>query len=604
MKSFSLISFLNTLFFIICIYYTIETLSLLNIIPTLLWAPIAKRWVYTFPRDLCFILIFFYFFKYITFQKTIAYTKINSFFSFYSKNQKNNLYFFILFFILFIFYIYVLIIKHYFSFSTHIDLAIYGNACQNYLWSSVKQDLYLLSDHFEPLLILFSPLCSNYNPGIVLMMIQLSIFMIGGLGIYKLAKSLHFKKIYQTLLTFGYLLFIPIVNVIKWDFHLIVLCTGVLPWVFYFYNEKKYIYFSIFIIIFLCLKESASLIVITMAIFIFIDAYQKKDKKKYILSISLFIVASSLFYWIMHWVYPYFLGAESRYFSSPVSGRYSHLGGSLKEVLTTIFTNPSVIINTIFTERKMMYLFYILGPFSFIHILYPRYLLLVSAPFALNLLTNYLEQTGRAYHYDIEIQVILFITFLFIISDKKFKYHFYIIRTYFYKFTKNFIPTKKISYNNIRTVVILILVCGFSQKQFSVFLSQYTVHSNYDNIIKVIHNYIPKNASVMGGPDTILAHLFDYKKMYELCKDEDKSDYIVLFNYNDIVDYNNINPQLVYPKTLKCLYWSNKKDISKHIFFNLEDNYTLLSKNEIPNLFIFKKINQSKSIQNENSLIK
>ena len=597
-----LIGFINTIFIILCTYSILDILSFLYIIPPSLWVPFNKRYLSTFPRELSFILIFFYCFKYILFKQTMAYKSVTSFFSYYSHSHRKTLYLWVSFLFIFILYTYVFVFQHYYNFHTHIDLTIYGNACQNYLWSSIKQDLYLLSDHFEPLLILFSPLCNIYNPGLALMIVQLSFFMIGGLGIYKLAKSLRTTIFLQHLLTFAYILFLPIITVINADFHLATLCVGILPWVFYFYNEKKYLYFGIGILLFLCLKESESLIAITIAVFIFIDAYKNKDKHKYIISISLFVVAGSLFYWIMHWVYPHFLGHESHYFSGTVNGRYTHLGGSLKEVITTIFTNPGIILKTIFTLKKIVYVFCILVPFSFVHLLYPKYLLLVSVPFALNLLTNYPAQITRDYHYDIEIQVILFITFIFIISDRRFKYNFYRIRYYFSKLM-NYVGCKKaISYNHIRLVVIILLVGGFSQRQYSILVRKYSydhynamnssytmVKPRYDDVIKVIHRYIPSGSSVIGAPDTILSHLFHYRSLYELCKDEGKAGYIVLKDYEYIAEYNNQDPKLVYPKKVYCTYWSNRKDISNYILLDLEKDYIFLSKNEIPNLFIFKK---------------
>src|SRR5262245_9920567 len=113
----------------------------------------------------------------------------------------------------------VITLRH-MAFRTGMDLAIYGNACRGALFSTMKGDVWLFADHFEPVLILFTPLCRATSPVFVLLTAQTLAYGIGAFGMYRLAQVEGWAKLHCSLIAVGYITFYPLVTTVYYDFHL------------------------------------------------------------------------------------------------------------------------------------------------------------------------------------------------------------------------------------------------------------------------------------------------------------------------------------------------------------------------------------------------
>jgi hypothetical protein len=145
------------------------------------------------------------------------------------------------------------------SFQTGMDLVIYSNACRGALFSTVKGDVWLLADHFEPLLILFTPLCRAFTPALALLAVQTASFGVGAFGIHALARHQGWRPSLAWLAALLYLAFSGHVSMAYYDFHLLTLTLGLIPWLWWSVQAGRYGWVLALSLLYLGLKESAAL---------------------------------------------------------------------------------------------------------------------------------------------------------------------------------------------------------------------------------------------------------------------------------------------------------------------------------------------------------
>lgn len=289
----------------------------------------------------------------------------------------------------------------YMSFQAGMDLAIYANACRNGLYSTMKGDVWLFADHFEPLLWVFAPLCRRLDPALVLLWAQELGFGLGALGLYALARKRDWERSLAWLAGFVYLCFAGSVTVAYYDFHLLSLALAVVPWLWWALESERYLLAVLFALLYLCLKENVALSLVGLgAYLIFVGPAKRRW-----LGVGLAVVGAATFIVIMKVVYPLFRqGEETMYFAK----YYGHLGQNLGEFVHTLLTRPIYFVSTLFTRPKLDYFVDVLAPFVFLPIWQPRYLLPIAPALFVNMLSNDANLLSHAYHYEAEIYPALF----------------------------------------------------------------------------------------------------------------------------------------------------------------------------------------------------
>jgi uncharacterized membrane protein len=307
----------------------------------------------------------------------------------------------------------VVILRH-LSFQTGMDLAIYANACRGALFSTMKGDVWIFADHFEPVLLFFTPLCRVMSPSVALLIVQTVSFGVGAIGIYALAQRQGYRPSLAWLVAMLYLGFSSNVTLVYYDFHLLALTLGVIPWLWYAVAAERYGLLIGLALLYFGLKESVPLSLIGLGAYLL---FQARGEGKRI-GVGFIVFGLVSFAVIMKVVYPIFRhGEETMYFAK----YYGHLGRNLHEFLMTFVTRPSYFFYSLFRPPKLEYVGMLLLPFLFFPLVRPVFLLPVIPAVLVNILSNDPAMIGQMYHYEAEISPALFAMAVIAFSSSRFR---------------------------------------------------------------------------------------------------------------------------------------------------------------------------------------
>ncbi len=229
-------------------------------------------------------------------------------------------------------------VNHY-NFRTYaLDLGLYTRSLYDYahfkfsygeIFREVPENM--LSDHFDLLLMLFSPLYWIFG-NITLLIVQLAAIHFGAYGVYKLAQASSINKNISALVTIVFLSSFGIFAAVAFDYHSNVVAACLVPWFVLYFKEEKYVKSTLVFVLILVAKENMALWMFFICTgFLFI--YKSKNQKKAALVYSLFSLC--FFVCVVFAVMPALsLGKSYNHFEFHV------LGNNFKEVLVNIFTHP------------------------------------------------------------------------------------------------------------------------------------------------------------------------------------------------------------------------------------------------------------------------
>lgn len=299
--------------------------------------------------------------------------------------------------------------QRYMSFAANWDLAIYANACANNLHSSLRNNLSLLADHFEPALALMIPVCKVTDPAIALLASQAVAWSIGAWGIYRLALKLHWDPGLATIAMALYLLFSGHQMISYYDFHLYGWSLATIPWLMYAVHTKKYMLLTAVTLFHLMLKENTGLFIAGFGLWMALNRHRKPGY-------ALVIAGTAAFILVMTYAYPYFRGGvESEYFSK----YYGYIGHDFSSFIKTSVTKPWIPLKALLSLDRWSYYLALLAPFLFFPLLAPTYLLPILGVLLINALSaNNFLYSGH-YHYDAEINPWFFASMLVCLKDPR-----------------------------------------------------------------------------------------------------------------------------------------------------------------------------------------
>ena len=368
---------------------------------------------------------------------------------------------------------------HHFAFQTGMDLAIYANACRGALYSTMKGDVWLLADHFEPMLILFTPLCRAMSPAIALLGVQVLSFAIGAYGIFALARHQGWSGSLSWLVGTLYLVFAGHVTIIYYDFHLLALTLGVIPWLWWALATKRYAWVVALGLFYLGLKESVALSIVGFGAYVFL---QHRDTAGRRVGVGFMVLGIVTFALIMKVIYPYFRGGDgTMYFAK----YYGHLGANLSEFVTTVITRPGYFIVSLLRPAKVEYVLALIVPFLLFPLRYPIYLLPIVPAVLVNILSNDENLLGRAYHYEAEIYPALFAMAILAFTHAP----------------------------RARALWLAVMLVGFSE-QSALGIARWSVPSKkHQQLAQQLKEHTPYDRAI-AAPQRLAAHLTDREKLY------------------------------------------------------------------------------------------
>jgi uncharacterized membrane protein len=431
----------------------------------------------------------------------------------------------------------VVLLRH-FSFQTGMDLAIYANACRGALYSTMKGDVWIFADHFEPVLLLFTPLCRVISPSVALLGVQTVSFGVGALGIYALARHQQYRPSLAWLVGMLYLGFSSNVTLAYYDFHLLALTLGVLPWLWYAIAAERYGWVIGLGLLYFGLKESVPLSLIGLGAYL---VFQARGKGKRVgVAFALFGLIS--FAVIMKLVYPIFReGEETMYFAK----YYGHLGRNLHEFVMTFVTRPSYFFYSLIRPPKLEYIAALLLPFLFFPLVRPVYLLPVLPAVLVNILSNDPAMTGRAYHYEAEISPALFAMAVIAFSASRF-----------------------------RGLWLAVMLVAFTAPS-ALGIARWNVPTKAQNRLREqLEKHVPHDKAI-AAPQRIAAHLTDRERLYmfdywRMEEDYKRADIVVVGYHGDSMGWYTFKTfeEEKFPRMLPDLHqiYEDPKDRSFRLY--------------------------------------
>ena len=197
------------------------------------------------------------------------------------------------------------------AFGSSFDLAIFAQAIHNtwngsFLDSSIKGGICLLGDHVSLISAFLAPLYAIWDDASVLLIVQAIAAASSVFPIYLIGREVFEDEKLPILFVITYVLYLPIRNAIRFDFHPELLGDPLLLWSFYFILKNRLVLASLFLLLVLTTKETACGPVAILGLWTW------WFEKKKIFGVSWLLVSIVSFFLMVFVVAPYF--AHQSYF--------------------------------------------------------------------------------------------------------------------------------------------------------------------------------------------------------------------------------------------------------------------------------------------------
>lgn len=361
-----------------------------------------------------------------------------------------------------IIYCLISLVNHYNFRTSAYDLGIYTNALFDYRYGRANDNplfepayINLLSDHFELLLVLFSPLSFIFG-SYTLLIVQIAGILLGGLGIYKLVTYQSKNQILGNISLIQFYSIFGIYSALSFDYHNNVMGAMAVPWIFYFAERKKVIPFFLSFLFLLVSKENMALWGGFISFGLFMIHF--KDKKWRFLTLLCALFSFFYFVSLIKWIMPSLAnaGREYNHFNFHI------LGNNMGEVVRHVIFHPIKTIELLFINHsndslydgiKLEFWLSVLFSGGILLILRPVYIFMLLPIIGQKMFNDDMGKWGVNVHYSIEIVPILAIAaFTHPIFTKNISSEFFGIKNFFHAFYQ------KISTKLIITIGVLITV--------------------------------------------------------------------------------------------------------------------------------------------------
>src|SRR3990167_3980734 len=302
---------------------------------------------------------------------------------------------------------YFTILRYRTLYASYFDLGIMHQTVYNTYQSIKKQDMsrFLeLTNPFGPeqikrmaihndiLLAFMAPFYFIYSGPETLLVIQTIVLALGAWAVFLIVRKVLEKEKKRNFIGLifvtAYLLYPPMQRANIFEFHAVTLTTTTLLFMFYFWLGKKYRLSFLFFILSIIAKEQVALTTLFFGMYILYNNRRDKINVRY----SLLIMITSIIWFVasMLIIIPYFRGSN-------------HFALNYYEDF----------LKSLFHIDSLRYLFFLLGPTTFLSLLSPLHLLIALPEFGINLLSNNWNMRNIVFHYTSVIQPFVFISAIY-----------------------------------------------------------------------------------------------------------------------------------------------------------------------------------------------
>ncbi|MDJ0754323.1 MAG: DUF2079 domain-containing protein [Ardenticatenaceae bacterium] len=273
------------------------------------------------------------------------------------------------------------------------------NTYQGDWFASTIEVEHYLGDHVQLIFVLLAPLFALWEDPRVLLLVQSLLLGLAGLPLYRIARRKLQDDHLALIITAAYLLYPTVGFVNRFDFHPL---TFVIFFFFLSYDLleiKKPGWASVVLALALFTREDVGF---TIGFF---GLYLALVHRRWKFGLLWGAVGWGWFLFTIFGIIPYFRGA-----TSDSLGRYAWLGGSVSEMVETLFRRPGVVIDHLFGEPlRRRFLLMIFLPVGFLALLSPLTLAIGLPVVAYNLLSDVPSQSSIYFQYISPLIPFLFI---------------------------------------------------------------------------------------------------------------------------------------------------------------------------------------------------
>lgn len=272
-------------------------------------------------------------------------------------------------------------ISRHFAFSSGMDMGVVDQAIWNtvhkgsILFTSLSGNINYLGAHFSPILLLIAPFYFIGDGAIILIFLQAAVIGISIFPLYLIAKQRLNNRLLVFVFIFAFFLSKPLRGVGLLDFHADVFLIPLIFTSYYLLITKRIFWAVSAIILMLCCKESAAILVFAYGIFTITCL------KRYSLGASL--IAAGIGWWITvtNLIMPQLAYTESF--------PYSHwlpFGATYADNIIAVIKNPLLPAKLFFSSETIEYCVKLFVPVGLLSFLSPQHYVLFLVPLAFNIL--------------------------------------------------------------------------------------------------------------------------------------------------------------------------------------------------------------------------
>jgi len=464
------------------------------------------------------------------------------------------------------------------TFGRHDSLKTYLNDLGTYdqiVWNSLHGRLFqtsggiyatsdnfsYLSGHFSPILLILMPFYLIWTNPKMLLLLQVLAVGLGALPIYWLARDKIKSKLAGFVFLISYLFYPILHNALMYDFHEVTLAVPFITFALYFWQKKKYLWMSIFLILICFSQEHLTLIVFMFGLYLmFVNKKWKMGGIIAFLSLAYFLLVITV-------IMPSFSVTHGvDVIKSPSGGitRYSWLGSSAGEIAKTIVSKPFWVLQNVFSWRRIDFFITLFIPLLGLSLFSATVLLALPVLLIYFLSSFWLTYSIYYYHSAPLVGIIYFaaiFSFARLIREQKYR----------------------------RLFLILILIASILVSYFytiTPFAKDYSWSdykpSAHARLISEVKKIIPNNAS-LSVQHNLGPHFTDRRQLYSLPKKIGEADYILVDVYNPY--YGKSNKQFFGLRDILAKPLADWAKIIEDIFY--DEKYGLIYEKD--GYFIFRK---------------
>lgn len=286
--------------------------------------------------------------------------------------------------------------------STGYDLAI----GEQIIWNTLNGRFFASSlevdnsfaDHFRPFLLALVPVYAILQTPKTLLVIQSLVLASAAIPLYLLASTKVSDRRVGLAVVGMYLLYPSLGFIVRFDFHIEVFAIPAFIAAFYFMDEERWGWASLWLLIPLLCKETMGLPVAMFGLYAIIM------RRNYRWG-SLWLAGGILAFWFTSFV----LIPSIRGEAMDALARYGWLGDSPGAMIITVMTDPGRILSRIVAPDRLLYWLQISLPVGFLNLLGLPEFLLAGPGLATNGLADHFCQPTIYCHYSVPIVPFVFI---------------------------------------------------------------------------------------------------------------------------------------------------------------------------------------------------